>query len=607
MASASGVKAGEAYGELTLRDRMSKKLDAAKAKFMAFSRGMAVAGGAMMGVGGVVMGALAGPVRTFLDLGGSMQDASDRTGVSAEALSALGYAADQVGVSIEGLEGALKGMAKLTLGVKQGTKASADTLDRLGISSAAFLAATPTERLGMIADGLASIEDPSLRAALAMKALGRGGVDLLPLLNGGSAGMQALVDEAARMGVVLSSEDVAAADELGDALGGLLLQVRALAFSVGAALSGPLMTAVQFLREAAVSAITFAKNNQQLVQWLAAGAVAVTAMGAALLGLAGAGFVATGAISAVTAAMAVCSAVMAFVATPLFAIIVGVTLLAALAIAGVAAWMAWTESGQRAFGAIANGFSKLMEVAKTTFGAIADAVMAGNWELAMRAAVAGLNVIWLDFKTGLVAQWQTFVGYFADSWIMLKGVVASAISALPALLVGPFSTMQDYIVGWANTIAEALGLEIRFDGIDALRELSQGLNAEARKNQAKITAATTSEVAKAQASRQAKVITAGAEATAARVDLEKIRMEAAAGLAAKVEKGRNKVKLGGRGGGGGESPLVQPGGVLGTFSGAIAGMLSRSAPDLQEKIAANTERSADALEEIADQEGLAWE
>jgi hypothetical protein len=90
------------------------------------------------------------------------------------------------------------------------------------------------------------------------------------------------------------------------------------------------------------------------------------------------------------------------------------------------------------------------------------------------------------------------------------------------------------------------------------------------------------------------------------VDLEKIRLEAAAGLADKVEKGRKKVTLGG-GGAGGESPLVQPGGVLGTFSGAIAGMLSRSVPDIQQKIADNTERSADALEEIADQEGLAWE
>ncbi len=51
-------------------------------------------------------------------------------------------------------------------------------------------------------------------------------------------------------------------------------------------------------------------------------------------------------------------------------------------------------------------------------------------------------------------------------------------------------------------------------------------------------------------------------------------------------------------------------GVFGTFNAAVAGMLNASAPDHMEKIAENTEKTNDLLEEIRDKQdegGLAWE
>ena len=98
----------------------------------------------------------------------SMIEASAATGVSAETLSALGYAAKQTGVDLGALHAGLRGMAKFTAQVAAGNKSALKILDQLGISAASFMAASPEQRLALLADGLRNISDPGLRAALAI-------------------------------------------------------------------------------------------------------------------------------------------------------------------------------------------------------------------------------------------------------------------------------------------------------------------------------------------------------------------------------------------------------------------------------------------------------
>lgn len=604
--SASGVKAGEAYGELTLRDRMSAKLDAARERFMRFGQGMAVAGGATLAIAGGAVAAMAGPVQAFVELGGALQDASDRTGVSAEELSALGFAADQAGVSLASLEGAMKGLAKLAFGASSGASAAAETLSALGVSAETFLAASPAERLSLVAEGLSRIEDPGLRSAVAMRALGRSGADLLPMLSQGAAGLDRMRAEAARLGVVLSGEDVAAADELGDSVAGLNAQAKALAFTVGASLVEPLTAGVGVLKEAAAVAIELAKNNKPLVLGFAALAAVGIVAGLAMLGLAGAGFVLSGAITAVTATFAAASAVVAFLASPIGMVVAGVVALTAVTIAGVVAWARWTESGRSAVTYVTSLLGGLLDVGRRTFGGITDAIIAGEWTLALQVAVGGMLVVWRQFQAGLTVAWQTFIGYFSDSWVVLKNAVAFVLAGLPSLMIQPLAQMQQMVVGWANSIASALGFEVQFDGLDALRTLNDDLAASAKRDQVAIVRGAEDELERNRASRREAIAAAGNAVRDAQSDLDELREKAAFRRSQKAAAAAARVpsdSLGGFGLGG--VPSMQ-GGVLGTFSGAVAGLLGRSTPDMA-RVAENTERAADLLEEIAGKEGIAWE
>ena len=212
--SATPIKAGKAYAEISLKDRMSKGLDAAKAKFEAFARGMTAAGAMLSGAGALLLGGLGIGVDAAMRIGSELTDVSDRTGVATDALSALAAAAADSGASLSDVEAGLRGLAKFTLAVGKGGKQAAQVLDMLGISAEDFMQADQLGRLGMIADGLARIEDPALRTALAMAALGKSGTALIPMLAGGSQGLNELITNMHRLGVTFDKDAIAKADEM---------------------------------------------------------------------------------------------------------------------------------------------------------------------------------------------------------------------------------------------------------------------------------------------------------------------------------------------------------------------------------------------------------
>lgn len=206
--SADGVKAGRAYVELSVKDKIGQGLKRAKERLAAWGQGLAAVGTGVSAFSGSILGGLGAAVRRFADVGSELNDMSTATGVSAETLSALGYAAKQTGVDLGALHLGLRGMAKFTALVASGSKGAAKTLDQLGISAGAFMAAKPEQRLALLADGLRNVPDPGLRAALAMKTLGKSGEALLPMLAEGSAGLNAFIARANELGIVITDEEL---------------------------------------------------------------------------------------------------------------------------------------------------------------------------------------------------------------------------------------------------------------------------------------------------------------------------------------------------------------------------------------------------------------
>ncbi|RVA59773.1 phage tail tape measure protein, partial [Mesorhizobium sp. M7A.F.Ca.CA.001.11.2.1] len=77
----------------------------------------------------------------------------------------------------------------------------------------------PTEDIVLdVADAFARLPDGALKAALAIELFGKSGAELLPFLNAGKAGLQDLGKQAEQLGIVLTKEQAAIGDALGDSL-----------------------------------------------------------------------------------------------------------------------------------------------------------------------------------------------------------------------------------------------------------------------------------------------------------------------------------------------------------------------------------------------------
>ena len=168
--------------------------------------------GASIAALGVGITALVMPVAR---VGDEFFKLSQKTGVSVEALTALDYAAKLSDVSTEGMTKALQKLSVAMFDTQiNGVEGSA-ALRALGVSATDVNGQIrPTEQVLLdLADKFSAMPDGADKAALAVKLFGKEGLSIIPFLNQGRAGITALMEEAQRLGLVMS-EDVARASEV---------------------------------------------------------------------------------------------------------------------------------------------------------------------------------------------------------------------------------------------------------------------------------------------------------------------------------------------------------------------------------------------------------
>jgi len=178
-------------------------------KFTSIFRGLAV------GAGGLGLASLAGQA---ISLGDELQKGAARAGVSAGEFSKLAAAAKQADVDIGTLSRGLKEMQKTISEAGTGSKTAIDSLDAIGLSVDRLRQLSPTKQLEAIADGLNSIADPADRSRRGAEILGKAYLDLVPALQGGAAGLRALVAEQVRLGNTFSDEQIARLADADDAI-----------------------------------------------------------------------------------------------------------------------------------------------------------------------------------------------------------------------------------------------------------------------------------------------------------------------------------------------------------------------------------------------------
>ena len=118
-----------------------------------------------------------------LDLGGRLSDLAARTGEAEGNLLLLERAFQNSGAGAEAVGPAINKLQNFMQGAAEGGATQTAAMDRLGISLDELAGKTPTQQLEAFAQKISSVEDPTLRTALAMDVFGKSGGELLPLLT----------------------------------------------------------------------------------------------------------------------------------------------------------------------------------------------------------------------------------------------------------------------------------------------------------------------------------------------------------------------------------------------------------------------------------------
>jgi len=177
------------------------------------------------GAANLVKGALVGMVSALsvdmfaqainngLQYAASLGEVSKQLGVTTDTLQEYRYAATQAGLTQEEMEANLARLTR-TLGT------SPEKFEKLGIAIRG--ANGEIEDAGVIlpriAEAYRNAGSEADKARLLYELFGRSGQKLAPLLAEGAAGINGLRDAAHRLGIVLSSDQIAKADETADKL-----------------------------------------------------------------------------------------------------------------------------------------------------------------------------------------------------------------------------------------------------------------------------------------------------------------------------------------------------------------------------------------------------
>ena len=289
--------------------------------------GMTMSMAKAVAAGQAIYGALMAAARALqsLTLGAlQSQDALGKTaqkvGLGVSELSALRHAAELSDVTFESLTVSL---GRFASNVASGSK----ELDVLGVATRrqdGTMRAT-SEILADVADRFAAMPDGVSKTALALDLFGRSGKDLIPLLNGGRAGLEEMAREARALGRVIDEDTAKRAERLNDNITRLKGAIEGLSFEIAqravpAAIritdamirwvrDGGMERLVQYLRDAAewaknigvwIASYAVVKHVLVLASAMRAAAVAAGGLNAALLanpwGLAAAGVATLGVV-----------------------------------------------------------------------------------------------------------------------------------------------------------------------------------------------------------------------------------------------------------------------------------------------------------------------
>lgn len=446
MAGKSGaIKAGRAFVELFADDSaLVRGLKKASDRLKRWGSSIRGLGSKFVAFGGVVAGVLGAAAAKFAAAGDELDKMSARTGVSVEMLSKLGFAAEQSGADMGTLEKGLGALGRFMTDIEFGTKKAADVMGALGLSMDALSNKTPDERIKILLKALSGIEDPSLRAGLAMQVLGRAGRQLLPM----AAGFEGLSDEAEKLGLVITKDQATAAANLADAWNRLKRQLGAAVVQIGSALVPAFLKIQETISPIISKWIAWAKANSALIVTIVKIAGIVAAVGAGLIALgsvlSGIGGIVGLAASAWTflgTAIGAVGAILGALMSPIGLVLAGIAALSAF-------FVDWSTIVGEATSFAASEFSSFKDRALESWGGIRDAIASGDLALAFKIVVLTLKAEWARLVGAVKNKWAEWVHFFKSIW-------SDAVFAAAGFFINAWSEVQKVGVKTWDVIRDA--------------------------------------------------------------------------------------------------------------------------------------------------------
>jgi hypothetical protein len=251
-----------------------QELDATYAKINALGGGFTqtfggmipLASAAAVGIAGIGLAAAAAGralfdiTKTAAEYGSTIYDASVKTGLAAETVSALDFAAKQSGTSLESITGGIAKFSKTVGEAADGSDKAAKKLTSLGVDPQSALNDLDGA-LGRVFKRIGEARPGVERMTLAQKAFGKSGADLLPLMEQVGFNLDDFRKKAKELGVTIDDEAAAKADEFGDTLDQLQAQLA----GVGRIIGTELMP--EFTRMADGMSTWLAENKGQVQSW----------------------------------------------------------------------------------------------------------------------------------------------------------------------------------------------------------------------------------------------------------------------------------------------------------------------------------------------------
>ena len=250
---------------LKLTDKLSEPLKKIRGKIKGLNRAFKNTGNELQGVmtkltapltllaGGGIL-SMRSTISEFMDFGDSIDKASIRAGVGVEALQKFRYAAGLGGMQTEEMDNAL---AKL--GTQMGAIANgegdklASLFDELGVryKDVNGKVRNSADVMRELADAVKANKDPTVRLNMLSQIFGdKLGKKLIPVLEGGAAGLDAVAKEAEELGIILDKDAIAQAAHLNDQFSKMKLVFQSVSMAIGAKLAPVITDLVDKIRDA---------------------------------------------------------------------------------------------------------------------------------------------------------------------------------------------------------------------------------------------------------------------------------------------------------------------------------------------------------------------